>query len=104
MRCSIEHSMECPIGVFDGTFDGVFDGMGSSISDLSRHRQRHVHRAGGRAGIQKDLFGEAFILSTSTPIPAQWTCRRRCRDKADIEPPEAFSMAGVDGLFGEVFD
>ena len=25
-------------------------------------------------------IGEADILSTSTPIPAQWTCRRRCRD------------------------
>ena len=23
--------------------------------------------------------GEAVILSTGTPIPAQWTCRRRCR-------------------------
>ena len=25
--------------------------------------------------------GEAVILSTGTPIPAQWTCCRRCRDR-----------------------
>ena len=24
------------------------------------------------------------ILSTGTPIPAQWTCRRRCRGRADV--------------------
>ena len=45
-----------------------------SISALYRHRRRHI------AG------GEAVILSTGTPIPAQWTCRRRCRYRADIEP------------------
>ena len=28
---------------------------------------------------------EAVILSTGTPIPARWTCRRRCRCRADIE-------------------
>ena len=26
------------------------------------------------------LRGEAVVLSTGTPIPVQWTCRRRCRD------------------------
>ena len=40
----------------------------------------------GRAGAQNDRLGEAVILSTGTPTPAQWTCRRRCRDRADIEP------------------
>ena len=30
--------------------------------------------------------GEAVILSTGTPIPAQWACRRRCRYRADTEP------------------
>ena len=34
--------------------------------------------------------GEAVILSTGTPIPAQRTCRRRCRDRAEIEPYELF--------------
>ena len=27
--------------------------------------------------------GEAVILSTGTPIPAQLTCRRRCRERAE---------------------
>ena len=26
------------------------------------------------------------FLDTGAPIPARWTCRRRCRDKADIQP------------------
>ena len=33
----------------------------------------------------KTLVYESF-LSTGTRIPPQWTCRRRCRDRADIEP------------------
>ena len=32
---------------------------------------------------------EAVILSIGTPMPAQWTCRRQCQDRADIELPEA---------------
>ena len=44
---------------------------------LSRHRRRHV---------KTDRLSEAVILSTGTPIPAQWTCRRRRRYRADIEP------------------
>ena len=51
-----------------------------SISARSRHRRRHVHCRGyGRAGTQNERLGEAVSLSTGTPIPAQWTCRRRCR-------------------------
>ena len=57
---------------------------------LSRHRRRHVHCAGmhGRAGTQNDRLSEAVVLSFGTPIPAQWTCRRRCRDRdsTGIEP------------------
>ena len=37
-------------------------------------------RGYGRAGTQNDRLSEAVILSTGTTIPAQWTCRRRCRD------------------------
>ena len=44
-------------------------------------------RGYGRAGTRNDHLGEAVILSTGTPIPAQRTCRRRCRDRADIELP-----------------
>ena len=28
-------------------------------------------------------IGEAVILSTGTPKPAQWTCRRQCRYRAE---------------------
>ena len=35
-------------------------------------------RGYGRAGTQNHRLGEAVILSTGTPIPAHWTCRRRC--------------------------
>ena len=38
----------------------------------------------GRAGTQDDRLRAAVILSTGTPIRAQWTCRRRCRDRAGI--------------------
>ena len=40
----------------------------------------------GHAGTQNDRLSEAVILSTGTPIPAQWARRRRCRD-ALIEMP-----------------
>ena len=40
----------------------------------------------GCAGTQHYRLSEAVILSTSTPIPAQRTFHRRCRDGADIEP------------------
>ena len=56
------------------------------ISPPSRHRRRHVHRPSrgyGRTGTQNDRLSQAVILSTGTPIPARWTCRRRCRDGAD---------------------
>ena len=44
----------------------------------------------------RDFF--LATLSTGTPIPAQWTCHRRCRDRADIEHhPFAFrSMPTAD--------
>ena len=41
----------------------------------------------GRAGAQNDRLSEAVVLSTGTPIPAQWTRRRRCRYRADFNPP-----------------
>ena len=52
---------------------------GTQASALSRHRGRHVHCAG--TGVP---LGEAVIASTGTPVPAQWTRRRRCRDRADM--------------------
>ena len=52
-----------------------------SISALHRHHRRACPLRGyGRAG------REAVILSTGTPIPAQRTCRRRCRYRAETSP------------------
>ena len=46
-----------------------------------------------------DGMSEAVILSTGTPIPAQWTCRRQCQDRGDIS-----SMIWWFGtVFGTVF-
>ena len=36
----------------------------------------------GRAGTQNDRSSQAVILSTGTPVSAQWRCRRRCRYRA----------------------
>ena len=46
---------------------------------VSRHRRRHVHSAGTGVPVLK-MISEAVVLSTGTPIPARWTCHRRCRD------------------------
>ena len=54
--------------------------LATGVPALSRHRRRHVHCAG------RGVLSEAVISSTGTPTPAQWTRRRRCRDRADIEP------------------
>ena len=51
-------------------------GVPSSISAPPRECPL---RGYGRAGTQNDRLSEAVILSTGTPIPAQRTCRRRCR-------------------------
>ena len=65
-----------------------------SISALYRHRRRHVHCAGMDVPVLKMIASE----STATPMPAQWTCRRRCRDRADIEPIQAHMTAhGMGG-------
>ena len=61
-----------------------------SISDLYRLYIGSISEAPtacplrgyGHAGTQNDRLFEAVILSTGTPIPAQWTCRRRCRYRA----------------------
>ena len=34
----------------------------------------------GMPVLKNDRLGEAVILSTGMPMPAQWTCRRRRRD------------------------
>ena len=41
-------------------------------------------RGYGRAGTEKDRLSKAVILRTGTPIPAQRTCRRRCRDAQQV--------------------
>ena len=41
-------------------------------------------RGYGRAGTQNDRLAEAVVLSTGTSVPAQWACRRRCRDRAGM--------------------
>ena len=41
-------------------------------------------RGYGRAGTQNNRLGEAVMLSTGTPLPAQWTCRRRCQCKVMV--------------------
>ena len=63
------------IGISAGCYGGIF--AAATPCPL---------RGYGRAGTQNDRLSEAVILSTGTPIPAQWTCRRRCRYRADIEP------------------
>ena len=71
------------------------------ISARSRHRRWHVNCAGMDVpvlkmtasasavilGTHNDRPGEAVILSTATSMPAQSTCRWRCRDRDDIELP-----------------
>ena len=42
--------------------------------------RRRRRRGYGRAGTQNDHLPSAVLLSTGTPIPAQWTRRRRRRD------------------------
>ena len=42
---------------------------------------RRIHRACAATHRRKAL-AEAFVLSTSTSIPAQWTCHQRCRYRA----------------------
>ena len=53
------------------------------IGSISASPTACLLRRYGRAGTQNCRLGEAGILSTGTPIPAQWRCRRRRRDGAD---------------------
>ena len=55
-------------------------------------------RGWGRASAQNDRFSEATILSTGTPLPAQRTCRRRCRYRAPIQSrmPHAQPFANLE--------
>ena len=41
-------------------------------------------RGSGRAGTQNDRLSEAVIWITGTSIAAQWACRWRCRDAAQV--------------------
>ena len=43
-------------------------------------------------------LSEAVILSTGTPIPVQWTCRRRRRDRAGLEPLQKQGSWFLEGL------
>ena len=55
------------------------------ISSISASPTACPLRGYGRAGAQNDRLGEAAVLSTGAPTPAQWACRRRGRDRADVE-------------------
>ena len=46
-----------------------------------------------RAGTRNDRFSEVIILSTGRPIPAQWTCSQRRRDRG--VPIEQYSGLGA---------
>ena len=48
------------------------------------------------------IASEAVILSTVTPIPAQWRCRRRFRYRADIGKRAVVWSCCMDILYGHV--
>ena len=52
-------------------------------------------RGYSRAGTQNDHLTVVVILSTGTPMPAQWTCRRRCRYRAGIESMVSMVARGL---------
>ena len=52
---------------------GIFDSISASPTAFPL-------RGYWRAVTQNDRLGEAAFLSTGTPIRAQWTCHRRCRN------------------------
>ena len=62
-------------------------------------------RGYGRGGTQNNRLSKAVILSTGTSVPAQWTCRRRCRKSryraADIEVFDEIDQDG-NGFLDEV--
>ena len=43
----------------------------------------------------------AVILSTGTPTPAQWTCRRQCRDRANSGMVWELGHDVLHGLAGD---
>ena len=65
------------------------------LNDFSRP-DNHECTQVAYIGISASPTGEAVTLSTGAPIPAQWTCRRRCRDRADIEQPELGAFSRPD--------
>ena len=65
-----------------------------SMCSISASPTARLLRGDGRASTQNDRLSEAVILSTGTSIHAQWTCRRRRRDRAGIDPS---AFKGEDG-------
>ena len=57
--------------------------MGANTGSSSALPTACLSRGYGRAGTHSDRLSEVVILSTGTPIPVQWACRRRCRYRAD---------------------
>ena len=72
-----------------------------SISALSRHRRRHVHV------LETTASGEAVVLSTGTPIPAQWTwpsaMPRQSRCGSRRETPSRSRLHIGRGALGRFF-
>ena len=76
-------------------------GFEACLSALSRRHRRHAHCAGMVVPVLK-MSASPLILCTGPSIPAQWACRRRCRDRADIEPIYG-TTAGMPHLYRHGF-
>ena len=70
----------------------------SYIGSISASPTAYPLRGYVRSGTRNDRLGEAVVLSTGTPIPVQLTRRRRCRDRADIEPWNAYERASKSSV------
>ena len=68
-----------PHGLEDIRKKGVMGGI--PVIRISASPTACPLRGHGHAGTQNDRLSEAVVLSTGMPIPAQWRCRRRCRDR-----------------------
>ena len=70
---------------------------------LSWHRRRHVHCAGmGARGLKTTTSPRRSFRVPARAYPRNWTCRRRCRERADIEPAAPISSAGSDAIVLQV--
>ena len=61
---------------------------------MSTHMSIRMMTGGADIMTTVALYRLYLGIADGTPVPAQWTCRRRCRDAADIEP-RVRMMTGV---------